>query len=181
MSAEVENIKSYCRQCGGERRHAVLCSETRAWADEETPGRWAATPGRSWNARAVRQSVSRTPAGFPRTAITPPTGLSPGSIASYSRPAPERKMPEWGFDLRFELPVEEQWIDNLHKESYAAAGMNSFSLAAMGARANRRSRGDDESRRTREEGAERIQGEARTDAPIGADFRDASRSVAGGF
>ena len=62
-------------------------------------------------------------------------GFEPRIHRELFPPAPERKMPEWGFDLRFELPVEEQWIDNLHKESYAAAGMNSFSLAAMGARA----------------------------------------------
>jgi len=53
-------------------------------------------------------------------------------------PSPARKLPEWSNDHTFlllEVLVDDAWVFQLHKDVYAAIGLRSLRLSAMGVRA----------------------------------------------
>ena len=52
-------------------------------------------------------------------------------------PAPTRKMPEWSHDqfIMLDVPPNDAWVFKLHQDVYAAIGLGSLHLSAMGVRA----------------------------------------------
>ena len=49
-------------------------------------------------------------------------------------PTPNRKIPEWGFHFLILISTNDLWMIKLHKDIYAAIGLEAYSLAAMGTR-----------------------------------------------
>ncbi len=133
MSAIGEKEKSaHCRQCGGNRTHKVLAKEKRPWGDQDVFGceTWfilecagchtIGSAHEEWNSEEYDYDDEGNIESLTRITQYPPSST--------------RQKPDYGFDLFCALSNDELWIDHLHGEIYAALGLKSFSLAAMGIR-----------------------------------------------
>lgn len=125
---------SYCRQCGGERRHSVLHKFTKTWSEEDAP----IDGGDTWSTLECGGCSTITFAHqswFSEEWEMTDQGPQPIIRRHLYPPSPARKLPEWGGDLYLCLLPDESWIVGLHRDLYEAIGIGAHSLAAMGARA----------------------------------------------
>lgn len=136
MSSEMtdqgtQKIKSHCRDCAGDRWHRVVARETRRW-DEEEAGVFGSD---TWE---ILSCLGCDTVSFRHSHwFSEDTGADGDPIdhVSYFPPSLVRSTPDWVGNLMWLLPVDELWVSELIGEIYSAAGMQSYSLAAMGARA----------------------------------------------
>jgi hypothetical protein len=127
---------SYCRQCGGERHHSVVAEKTRPWSEHDG----GIYGGNTWSIVECGGCHTVT---FVHThwfsedcELTDDDGWTPIVHVDLYPPAPSRKMPEWvRVHALLCLPRDHLWIVKLHADIYAAIGLESYSLAAMGTRA----------------------------------------------
>jgi hypothetical protein len=138
MSDAANNeIKIFCRQCGGDRYHSTVAEKVDAWSDQETPVCGAET----WavvECRGCRTLTFLRERWFSEDTVDTDYGLEPIVHRTIYPPSPTRKLPEWSNDHTFmllEIVVDEAWIFKLHKDVYAAIGLGSLRLSAMGVRA----------------------------------------------
>lgn len=126
---------SYCRQCGGDRTHAILADKLVSWADEDAGvdggDIWAIDQcGGCQTITFVHRRWFSEELDYNSDSDYP----TPVMHRKLYPPAPRRKMPEWGHDLAT-IPMGEMWIVTLLEEIYEAAGLEAYTLVAMGARA----------------------------------------------
>jgi Domain of unknown function (DUF4145) len=134
MDQEKDGLLSYCRRCGGERHHSVVAEKTRHWGEDDSPVEGSDT----WSILECRACLTITVVNthwFSEDCDLDDDGWTPIVHRDLYPPAPSRKMPEWGVDALLCLPSDHRWIVQLHADIYAALGMKSYSLAAMGTRA----------------------------------------------
>jgi Domain of unknown function (DUF4145) len=132
--AQAENeLKSYCRRCGGERYHSIIAEETRPWDEEGSHISGSDT----WS--IVECGGCHTVTFLHRHWFSEDyESTEDGPVVIVHRdlypPAPPRKMPEWGIDAYLSRTSEDLWIVDLHADIYAALGLGAYTLAAMGMR-----------------------------------------------
>jgi Domain of unknown function (DUF4145) len=138
--AQAENeLKSYCRQCGGERYHSTFAEKTRSWDDGDD--RVQVSGSDTWSIVECEgcHTVTFVHSHWFSEDYDYSTEDGPTAIVHRDLypPAPSRKMPEWGTGLDAFLchTSEDLWIGDLHAHIYAALGMKAYALAAMGMRA----------------------------------------------
>jgi len=134
MDQEKNELMSYCRQCGGERHHSVTAEKTRSWSDDDS----GVQGGDTWSIVECGGCHTVT---FIHShwfsedyELTEDGGWTPVLHRHLYPPAPSRKMPEWGIYAFLCHTSDDRWIVKLHKDIYAAIGMEAYALAAMGAR-----------------------------------------------
>jgi len=127
-----EKDKAHCRKCGGERWHKILHEEVRKWEDDDTP----VSGGDTYE---IIQCCGCDTVAFRHSHWFSEENDSEGNVIvekDYYPPAPLRAIPDWEGELVFSLSLDKEWqIAFLLKDIYAAVGLKSYSLAAMGARA----------------------------------------------
>ncbi|MGH7075305.1 MAG: DUF4145 domain-containing protein [Stellaceae bacterium] len=134
MDQEGDELMSYCRQCGGERRHSMIAEKTRSWSDDDAPVDGSDT----WSIIECGGCHTVTfvhSHWFSEDTEYTEDGSTPILHRDLYPPTPSRKMPEWGVDAYLGLKNEDLWVVKLHADIYAAVGMEAFALAAMGTRA----------------------------------------------
>lgn len=134
MDEEKKELISYCRQCGGDRHHSTIAEKARSWNDHDSPicgsDTWSIVECGGCHTVTFVHSH-----WFSEDYELSDDGPAPIAHRELYPPAPTRKMPEWGFDAFLCLPADARWIIQLHRDIYAATGMKSYALAAMGTRA----------------------------------------------
>lgn len=127
-------VRSFCRQCGGSRFHNALAEETRYWESDEG----CVSGEDTWS---ILECAGCHTISFVHrhwfsedTEITDDGPTPVVHIHNYP-PAPVRKRPEWGINLFMGLPMGTVWFGQLHDDIYSAMGIKAYSLAAMGIRA----------------------------------------------
>lgn len=144
---EKKDVKSYCRECGDERWHFVCAEVPRNWEHEGTP----VHGGEIWSILKCKgcKTVSFLHTEWDSVDVEDTDdGPEPIVHRRLYPPTPSRKMPEWGndiylCDIRKENSESDDasWTEKdyplvrLHKDIYAAIGLNAYALAAMGIRA----------------------------------------------
>jgi hypothetical protein len=128
-------LMSHCRQCGGERHHVVIAEETRSWSDHDSPidgsDTWSILECGGCHTVTFLHSH-----WFSENFEVAENGPQAIVHRDLYPPAPARKMPDWArVDAFLSIPIDNLWIIRLYNDIYAAAGMKSYALAAMGARA----------------------------------------------
>ena len=135
MTQEQDELKIYCRQCGGERYHSTLAEKTRNWSEDEA----VVQGGDTWS--IVECGGCRTVTFVHEhwfsedEEYTDDDGPRPIVHCDLYPPSPLRKKPEWGSHWFLCFSSNDLWIGKLLSDVYSAAGMKAYSLAAMGARA----------------------------------------------
>lgn len=134
VNDEKDELRSFCRQCGGERRHSLLAEEARPWEEEEdTP----VCGNDTWSIVECKgcSNVSFVHSHwFSEEYEMTSDGRSPIIHRDLYPPAPARKPPEWGMDFLLSVPVNDMWMIKLHEDIYSAVGIGAYTLAAMGIR-----------------------------------------------
>ena len=133
MDQGENELRSYCRQCGGERYHTTIAEKTRSWSEDD-----AVEGGDTWS--IVECGGCRTVTfvhshWFSEDCDLAEEGWAPILHRDLYPPAPPRKMPEWGHQYLLSFNSDDAWIPKLHADIYSAIGMKAYALAAMGARA----------------------------------------------
>jgi hypothetical protein len=136
MDQGKNELRSYCRQCGGERYHTTMAEKTRSWSDDDTGFQGSST----WSIVECGGCHTVTFVDshwFSEDCYVTEDGrYIPVEHRELYPLAPSRKMPEWGTCLMLSVLSEDDlWISQLHKDIYSAIGMKAYALAAMGARA----------------------------------------------
>src|SRR5579859_2047831 len=131
MAGEDKIATSYCRDCGGDRRHSVRKSLDRGWDNED-----AGINGHdTWE---ILECMGCGNVSFAHThwfsEDTDDTGRPIINRHVYP-PSPRRAKPEWANELWAGLTRETMWLEKLYSDIYTALGMSSFGLATMGMRA----------------------------------------------
>jgi len=124
---------SYCRHCGGDRRHTMIAKKERDWSDDEVQ----VNGGDVWSILECRGCQNVTFAHthwFSEDATWGDEGPEP-IVHRDLYPPSARPMPEWASELWLSLSRKAVWVAKLHGDIYAALGTGAFSLAAMGTRA----------------------------------------------
>jgi hypothetical protein len=135
-AAKIE-IKVFCRQCGGDRYHSTVAEKVNEWSEEDTPvyggERWAVV-----ECCGCRTLTFLHERWFSEDTVDTDHGPEPIIYRTIYPPSPARKLPEWSNDQHFmlmEVLVDDAWVFKLHKDVYAAIGLRSLRLSAMGVRA----------------------------------------------
>jgi len=125
-----KSLDSYCSECGGDRRHAVIKQFHRSWDNED-----AAINGHDW--WEILECMGCRNVTFVHThwfsEDTDKTGR-PVVHRDLYPPSPQRAKPEWVGDLWVALPDGQHWLAKLYEDIYSALGMKAFGLATMGMR-----------------------------------------------
>jgi hypothetical protein len=121
---EMESTKAHCNQCGGERNHETLHSETTRWNDETHPISGSDTY-ETLKCSGCENIKLRHTSWFSED--DKPT-------VHYFPPAIFRRNPEWFSDLWLDMPDDDSFVESLLKEIYIALQNNQPCLAAMGVR-----------------------------------------------
>jgi len=135
MDQGENGLRSYCRQCGGERYHTTMAEKTRSWSEDDESG---IQGGDTWSivecggCHAVTFVHSHW---FSEDCDVTEEGWVPILHRDLYPPAPSRKKPEWGTHYMLCFNSNELWMTNLHDDIYSAIGLKAYALAAMGARA----------------------------------------------
>jgi len=125
---------SYCRHCGGGRRHTIIAKKERYWSNDEAQVNGSDT----WSILECRgcQNVNFVHTHwFSEDTEYGDEGPEPIVHRDLYPPSPPRPMPEWASELWLSLSRKGVWVAKLHSDIYEALGTGAFSLAAMGTRA----------------------------------------------
>jgi hypothetical protein len=125
-------IKSYCRQCGGERNHSILVTTSKDYSDDEVSG------NDTWS---VLECCGCETVTFEHShwfsedyEYNEPGYIEVNVYRDLYPPAPTRKLPEWGINILMSVAMDQLWVFHLHADIYKAIGLKSYMLAAMGTR-----------------------------------------------
>jgi hypothetical protein len=130
-----KEIKVFCRQCGGNRYHSTVAEKVDKWSEDDVPISGAET----W--AVVECCGCRTLTFLHERWFSEDTvETDHGSEAIVHRniypPAPARKLPEWSNEsfILLDIPANDAWVFKLHQDVYAAIGLDSLRLSAIGIR-----------------------------------------------
>jgi hypothetical protein len=131
-----QEIKVFCRQCGGDRYHSTVAKKVDAWSEEDAPICGAET----WaivECCGCRTLTFLRERWFSEDTVEADHGPEPIVHRDIYPLGPARKLPEWSNDpfILLDVPSNDAWIFNLHQDVYAAIGLRSLRLSAMGIRA----------------------------------------------
>ena len=131
-----KEIKVFCRQCGGDRCHSTVAEKVDAWSEDDPPNCGAET----WavvECCGCRTLTFLREQWFSEDTVETDHGPEPIVHRTIYPPAPARKQPEWSNDpfILLAVPNNDTWVFNLHQQVYAAIGLRSLHLSAMGIRA----------------------------------------------
>jgi hypothetical protein len=131
-----KEIKVFCRQCGGDRYHSTVAEKVDAWSEEETPI-WGAETWAVVECCGCRTLTFLHERWFSEDTVETDHGPEPILHRNIYPPAPARKLPEWSNEsfILLDVPVNDAWVFKLHQDVYAAIGLDSLHLSAMGIRA----------------------------------------------
>ena len=133
QAAELKEVKSFCRKCGGDRHQRVLFDKTISWSDDESP----VSGGDSWltlQCGGCHEIAFVHEHWFSEDYDITDRGMETIVHRDLYPPAPRRKAIDHD-DLFLYLNIDEHWVASLMQDIYSAAGMSAYALAAMGARA----------------------------------------------
>lgn len=133
MNGSESGLWSFCRKCGGERRHSLLAEEPRPWGEKDVP----IDGNDTWSIVECLGCSNITfihSHWFSEDSEMTPDGPVPIVHRDLYPPAPTRKPPEWGIDFMLGLSLDDQWVVKLREDIYAAVGIGAYTLAAMGTR-----------------------------------------------
>ena len=133
--ADKKEVKVFCRQCGGDLYHSTVAEKVYSWSEENTPVSW----GEMWaivECGGCRTSTFLYERWFSEDMVETDEGPEVVVHRTIYPPAPTRKLPEWSNDhiVLLGVPVNDGWVFKLHRDVYAAIGLDALNLAAMGVR-----------------------------------------------
>lgn len=120
----MEITKAHCNTCGGERNHEILHSEKTSWSDPVHP----------ISGRDTYQTLRCCGCENIKLRHTSWFSEDDKPTINYFPPAIFRRNPDWFDQLWLDLPIEDDFVEQLLKEIYVALQNNLPNLATMGVR-----------------------------------------------